>query len=51
MAMTKTHSSGTPIGSNREDLSDILTILNLSAHLCFHSLKKEKPMAHSLSGK
>ena len=25
--MTKTHSSGTPIGSNREDLSDILTIL------------------------
>jgi hypothetical protein len=27
MAMTKTHSSGTPIGSNREDLSDILTIL------------------------
>ena len=27
MAMTKSHVAGTTLGSNREDLSDILTIL------------------------
>ena len=27
MALTKSHTSGTPLGSNREDLSDVLTIL------------------------
>jgi len=27
MAMTKSHIAGTTLGSNREDLSDILTIL------------------------
>ena len=51
MAMTKSHVAGVTLGSNREDLSDILTILEPERTPLLSLAKKEKPAAHSSSGK
>ena len=50
MAMTKSHVAGVTLG-NREDLSDILTILEPERTPLLSLAKKEKLTAHSSSGK
>ena len=51
MAMTKSHVAGTVLGSNREDLSDVLTILEPERTPLLSLAKREKRTAHSSSGK